>query len=44
MNWIIAIVPLTLLVLGFPIYVVLLASTSIIGLLFMNIPLTLIPQ
>jgi C4-dicarboxylate transporter, DctM subunit len=44
MNWIIAIVPLTLLVLGFPIYVVLLASTSVIGLLFMNIPLTLIPQ
>ncbi len=44
MNWIIALVPLTLLVLGFPIYIVLLTATSVIGLLFMDIPLTLIPQ
>ena len=44
MNWMIAIVPLALLLLGFPIYIVLLASTSVIALLFMDIPLTLIPQ
>ena len=44
MNWMIAIIPLALLLLGFPIYIVLLASTSVIALLFMDIPLTLIPQ
>jgi C4-dicarboxylate transporter DctM subunit len=44
MNWLIALVPPVLLVFGFPIYIVLLASTSVIALLFMDIPLTLIPQ
>jgi C4-dicarboxylate transporter DctM subunit len=44
MNWIIALVPLTLLVLGFPVYICLLAATSVVGLLFMDVPLTLIPQ
>ncbi|MGE0801248.1 MAG: TRAP transporter large permease [Lautropia sp.] len=44
MTWLIAVVPLLLLVLGFPIYVVLLASTSVIALITMDIPLTLVPQ
>ena len=44
MSWVIALAPLVLLVLGFPIYIVLLASTSVVALLFMDIPLTLVPQ
>jgi C4-dicarboxylate transporter DctM subunit len=44
MNWVIALAPLALLVLGFPIFIVLLASTSVVALLFMDIPLTLVPQ
>jgi C4-dicarboxylate transporter DctM subunit len=44
MNWLMALAPLLLLALGFPIYVVLLASTSAIALIYMDIPLTLVPQ
>lgn len=44
MTWLIAIAPLLLLALGFPIYVVLLASTSTVALIYMDIPLTLVPQ
>lgn len=44
MTWLIALIPLLLLALGFPIYVVLLASTSTIALIYMDIPLTLVPQ
>ena len=32
MSWVIALAPLVLLVLGFPIYIVLLASTSVVAL------------
>jgi C4-dicarboxylate transporter DctM subunit len=44
MTWLIALLPLLLLALGFPIYVVLLASTSTIAMIYMDIPLTLVPQ
>ncbi len=44
MIWSIVFIPLALLVLGFPVYIVLLAATSIVGLLYMEIPLTLVPQ
>ena len=44
MNWSIALLPAALLVLGFPIYIVLLATATAAGLLFMDVPLTLVPQ
>lgn len=36
--------PLALLLLGFPIFIVLLATASVLLLVFMNIPLTIMPQ
>jgi C4-dicarboxylate transporter DctM subunit len=44
MSWAIALLPLVLLVLGFPIYIVLLTTATVAGLLFMDVPLTLVPQ
>ena len=44
MKWVMAILPLVLMFLGFPIYIVLLATASVVGLVFMDVPLTMIPQ
>jgi C4-dicarboxylate transporter DctM subunit len=44
MGWVMALVPLGLLLLGFPVFVVLLAASSVLLLFFMDVPLTLIPQ
>jgi len=44
MNWVLTLFPIALLFLGFPIFIILLATVSVAGLLFMNVPMTLVPQ
>jgi C4-dicarboxylate transporter DctM subunit len=38
MTWFILLVPLTLLLLGFPIFVILIASSACLLMFFMNVP------
>lgn len=44
MSWVMGFLPLTLLILGFPIFIVLLATASTLILVYMNLPLALMPQ
>jgi C4-dicarboxylate transporter DctM subunit len=44
MQWIMLVVPLVLLLLGFPLFIILLGTSAILLLWFMNVPLALVPQ
>src|SRR5262245_65088828 len=44
MDWAITIAPLIMLVLGFPIFVILIATSAIVLLFFMQVPLTQVHQ
>jgi C4-dicarboxylate transporter DctM subunit len=44
MGWVMVLVPIGLLVLGFPIFLVLLATVMVLLLGFMDLPLTVVPQ
>jgi len=44
MQWTMLIVPLVLLLLGFPLFIILLGTSAILLLWFMNVPLALVPQ
>ncbi|HZU05220.1 MAG TPA: TRAP transporter large permease [Chloroflexota bacterium] len=44
MNWVLAGLPLLLLALGFPIYVIFLVSSLVVLILFMNVPLEIVVQ
>lgn len=44
MGWAMALVPLTLLALGVPIFLILLASVTVLLAAFMNVPFTVVPQ
>ena len=44
MNWALGLVPVVLMLLGFPLFLVLLSTAAIVLLLFMNVPLGAVPQ
>jgi C4-dicarboxylate transporter DctM subunit len=44
MNWALWLVPLVLMLLGFPLFLVLLSTAAVVLLLFMNVPLSAVPQ
>ena len=44
MEWVMVLMPIGLLILGFPIFIILLATSAIILLFFMQIPLTAVHQ
>ncbi len=44
MVWIMGVLPLVLLLLGFPLFIILLATASVLLLGFMNVPLEAVPQ
>ena len=44
MGWVLAFLPLILLVIGFPIFLILLTTALVVLLFFMNVPLTVVHQ
>ncbi|MDE0176284.1 MAG: TRAP transporter large permease subunit, partial [Defluviicoccus sp.] len=44
MEWVMVLMPIGLLILGFPIFIILLATSAIILLFFMQVPLTAVHQ
>lgn len=44
MEWIMSVFPLALLLLGFPLYIILLTTSALVLLFFMNVPLTAVHQ
>ena len=44
MDWVMIIVPAVLLLLGFPLFIILLATSAVLLIWFMNVPLAAVPQ
>ena len=44
MVWVMGVFPVVLLLLGFPLFIILLATASVLLLGFMNVPLEAVPQ
>ena len=44
MDWVMLLVPTALLLLGFPLFIILLATSAVLLLFFMNVPLAAVPQ